>query len=113
MRISDWSSDVCSSDVEPLSMMFKTPFAGKKLTLDVRVVGRVMIVSDRPLLMRALANLLSNSYKYTNSGGANRTLAPHDGSAVVTTPAIRAGLPDAPRPPLDHRHCNHTPHNEA
>src|SRR3546814_1796020 len=33
--------------VEPLSMMFKTPFAGKKLTLDVRVVGRVTIVSDR------------------------------------------------------------------
>src|SRR3546814_3596863 len=71
--------------VEPLSMMFKTPFAGKKLTLDVRVVGRVMIVSDRPLLMRALANLLSNSYKYTDSGGASITLALEDGSAVLHT----------------------------
>src|SRR3546814_6567804 len=69
--------------VEPLSMMFKTPFAGKKLTLDVRVVGRVTIVSDRPLLMRALANLLSNSYKYTDSGGASITLALKAGPAVV------------------------------
>ncbi len=70
--------------VEPLSMMFKTPFAGKKLTLDVRVMGQVTIVSDRPLLMRALANLLSNSYKYTDSGGASITLALEDGRAVIT-----------------------------
>lgn len=70
--------------VEPLSMMFKTPFAGKKLTLDVRVMGQVTIVSDRPLLMRALANLLSNSYKYTDSGGASITLALEDGRALIT-----------------------------
>ena len=79
--------------VEPLSMMFKTPFAGKKLTLDVRVVGRVTIVSDRPLLMRALANLLSNSYKYTDSGGASITLALEEGSAVVTIRDSGGGMP--------------------
>src|SRR3546814_1002974 len=90
MRISDWSSDVCSSDLEPLSMMFKTPFAGKKLTLDVRVVGRVMIVSDRPLLMRALANLLSNSYKYTDSGGASITLALEDGRSEEHTSELQS-----------------------
>ncbi|WP_137754290.1 hypothetical protein [Sphingopyxis sp. L1A2A] len=42
--------------VEPLSMMFKTLFANKKLTLDVEVEGEVVIISDKPLLMRALAN---------------------------------------------------------
>src|SRR3546814_7284693 len=33
--------------VEPLSMMFKTPFAGTKLTLDVRVVGQIGRASRR------------------------------------------------------------------
>src|SRR3546814_15986984 len=74
-------------------MMFKTPCAGKKRTLDVRVVVRVTIVSDRPLLMRALANLLSNSYKYTDSGGASIKLALEDGSAVVTIRDSGGGMP--------------------
>ncbi len=79
--------------VEPLSMMFKTPFAGKKLALDVRVMGRVTIISDRPLLMRALANLLSNSYKYTDSGGASITLALEEGRAVITVSDSGGGMP--------------------
>jgi signal transduction histidine kinase len=79
--------------VEPLSMMFKTPFAGKTLTLDVRVVGQVTIISDRPLLMRALANLLSNSYKYTDSGGASIALALEEGSAVITIRDSGGGMP--------------------
>src|SRR3546814_15455723 len=74
-------------------MMFKTPFAGKTLTLDVRVVGQVTIISDRPLLMRALANLLSNSYKYTESGGASIALALEEGSAVITIRYSGGGLP--------------------
>src|SRR3546814_19452295 len=72
--------------VEPLSMMFKTPFAGKKLTLDVRVVGRVTIVSDRPLLLPALANLLRNSYTHTNRAGADITRAPKNGDPAGTNP---------------------------
>ena len=79
--------------VEPLSMMFKTPFAGKKLKLDVRVVDKVTIISDRPLLMRALANLLSNSYKYTDTGGASIALALEDGRAVITIRDSGAGMP--------------------
>src|SRR3546814_3880808 len=74
-------------------MMFKTPFAGKTLTLDVRVVGQVTIISDRPLLMRALANLLSNSYKYTESGGASIALALEEGSAVITIRDSGGGMP--------------------
>src|SRR3546814_5744859 len=43
--------------------------------------------------MRALANLLSNSYKYTDSGGASIKLALKDGSAVVTIRDSGGGMP--------------------
>lgn len=79
--------------VEPLSMMFKTVFAGKKLTLDVHVNGDVTIISDKPLLMRALANLLSNSYKYTEVGGASITLTLQGGQAVIKICDSGSGMP--------------------
>lgn len=79
--------------VEPLSMMFKTLFAGKSLTLDVDVTGEVTIVSDKPLLMRALANLLSNSYKYTDAGGARIALALSGGNAIIAIRDSGSGMP--------------------
>ncbi|WP_338425175.1 ATP-binding protein [Sphingopyxis kveilinensis] len=79
--------------VEPLSMMFKTPFANKKLKLDVRITDDVTIISDRPLLMRALANLLSNSYQYTQEGGACIELALENGQAVITISDSGGGMP--------------------
>ncbi|SEH13938.1 Signal transduction histidine kinase [Sphingopyxis sp. YR583] len=79
--------------VEPLSMMFKTPFANKRLKLDVRIADDVTIISDRPLLMRALANLLSNSYQYTQVGGARIALALEKGQAVITISDSGSGMP--------------------
>ena len=79
--------------VEPLSMMFKTPFAGKRLTLEVRIPDKATIISDRPLLMRALANLLSNSYKYTHSGGASLSLEIEEGCAIITVRDSGGGMP--------------------
>lgn len=79
--------------VEPLSMMFKAPFADKKLSLDVRVEGEVTLISDRPLLMRALANLLSNCFKYTDVGGASITLARENECAVITISDSGNGMP--------------------
>lgn len=79
--------------VEPLSMMFKTAFANKKLSLDVRVNGAITIISDKPLLMRALANLLSNSYKYTDAGGASIALGLEDGCAVIRICDSGGGMP--------------------
>ncbi len=79
--------------VEPLSMMFKTVFASKKLALDVHVNGEVTIVSDKPLLMRALANLLSNSYKYAETGGASITLGLEAGQAVIKICDSGSGMP--------------------
>lgn len=69
--------------VEPLQMMFRTPFADKGLTLETRVEGDVTILSDKPLLMRALTNLLGNCYKYTATGGARVTLSREGGQAVI------------------------------
>jgi len=79
--------------VEPLSMMFKTVFASKKLALDVHVNGDITIISDKPLLMRALANLLSNSYKYTVVGGASLTLTLEDRRAVIKICDSGGGMP--------------------
>lgn len=80
--------------VEPLSMMFKAPFATKKLSLKVRVDGEIMLISDRPLLMRALANLLSNSYKYTSAGGVDVALTLDDGRAVISIRDTGGGMSD-------------------
>src|SRR3546814_1227061 len=103
MRISDWSSDVCASDLlgsfaadaltEPLLMMFKTPFADKRLTLEARIEGDVVLVSDKPLLMRALANLLSNSYQYSDRGGARIALARAGERATITVADTGRGMP--------------------
>ncbi len=79
--------------VEPLSMMFKTLFARKKLTLGVQVTGDVTMISDKPLLMRALANILSNSYKFTETGGARIAIALENGCAIITISDTGAGMP--------------------
>src|SRR3546814_13541481 len=75
---------------EPLLMMFKTPFADKRLTLEARIEGDVVLVSDKPLLMRALANLLSNSYQYSDRGGARIALA-REGERATSSEERRVG----------------------
>src|SRR3546814_12738809 len=43
---------------EPLLMMFKTPFADQRLTLEARSAGDAVLVPDKTLLMRPPATLL-------------------------------------------------------
>lgn len=81
--------------LEPLLMMFKAPFAGKGLTLAAESNRDVTIISDRPLLMRALANLLSNSHRHTLAGGARMMLGIDGGAAVITIADTGTGIPDA------------------
>jgi signal transduction histidine kinase len=81
--------------IEPLLMMFKGPFAGKGLSLDAAIGDAVTIISDRPLLMRALANLLSNSLQHTAHGGARLMLAAEDGHAVITLADTGSGMTKA------------------
>jgi signal transduction histidine kinase len=78
--------------IEPLTMMFKTPFANKKLSLEMSVADDVMIISDKPLLMRALANLVSNSYQYTKTGGAHIALVLEDGHVTITISDTGSGM---------------------
>ena len=81
--------------IEPLLMMFKGPFAGKGLSLDAAIDEEVTIISDRPLLMRALANLISNSLQHTTHGGARLMLSAEDGHAVITIADTGSGMTKA------------------
>lgn len=87
--------------VEPLMMMFRTPFARKKLTLEADGDDDIVIVSDKPLLMRALANLLSNSYQYSDAGGARISLARDGETATITITDTGRGMSDAVRKALN------------
>ena len=80
--------------VEPLTMMFKAPFAAKTLSLTTEIDESVFIVSDRPMLMRALANLLSNAYHYTEAGGARIVVRAEGGAAVIEIADTGAGMSD-------------------
>ena len=79
--------------LEPLLMMFKTLFANKKLSLEVDIDGAVTLISDKPLLMRALANLLSNSCKYTETGGATIRVRLGRPGAIITIFDSGRGMP--------------------
>ncbi|KQZ64017.1 hypothetical protein ASD67_05700 [Sphingopyxis sp. Root1497] len=81
--------------VEPLQMMFKAPFADKGLSLETRVVGDIQLISDKPLLMRALANLLGNAYQYTETGGAHVVVERRDTAAVIAITDSGRGMPAA------------------
>jgi signal transduction histidine kinase len=79
--------------IEPLMMMFRAPFAERGLTLTARVDPQALVVSDRPVLMRALANLVSNSYHYTVKGGAEISLELDQGNATIRIVDTGAGIP--------------------
>lgn len=78
--------------IEPLARMFKAPFADKKLELETRIADDITIVSDKPLLMRALANLLSNCYQYTEHGGVRITVRREDRQAVIEIADSGSGM---------------------
>src|SRR3546814_11784130 len=67
MRISDWSSDVCSSDLIALL----APLAYEKDLELVRIVYHDVpreLRGDNQRLRQILTNLLSNAIKYTERG---------------------------------------------
>ncbi len=78
--------------IEPLLMMFKGPFASKGLSLHAVIDREATIISDRSLLMRALANLLSNSLHHTTSGGAQISLRFEKDNAVIDIADTGSGM---------------------
>lgn len=101
--------------IEPLLMMFKGPFSGKGLSLAADIERGAMIVSDRPLLMRALANLLSNSHRHTITGGVRISLRIEQGEAIIELRDTGTGMPSAIAQQLMHGdlHRTHTSGNGA
>src|SRR3546814_11201715 len=77
MRISDWSSDVCSSDLEVPVHLFVAEAVDRvrpaaeqqQIAIDVEQPGRhLVVVGDRRQPVSATYNLLANALKYSRAG---------------------------------------------
>jgi len=66
----------------PLQKMFQSSFDAKGLRLSVSAPPGLSLFTDRPMLMRAIANLLGNSQKFTDKGGATLTMERSGANAV-------------------------------
>src|SRR3546814_17330569 len=90
MRISDWSSDVCSSDLEPIELAafvqgrvgkFRAEAKAKRIDLVVQIEPTLGEVSgDSRRLCESLDHLLSNAPRYPPEGG--RVLVHGDGTST-------------------------------
>src|SRR3546814_18301498 len=86
MRISDWSSDVCSSDLPDAEAH------GQRIECDI--APGLVVEGDRNLLFQAVSNLLDNAIKYGGDGGAVSVRAVRTGAAteiVVRSEERRVG----------------------
>ncbi|QPL39691.1 sensor histidine kinase [Erythrobacter sp. A30-3] len=93
---------------EPLIMMFRGSFAAKGLTLQDDIEEGPSIVSDRPVLMRALANILSNAYTYTSSGGARLSMRVSGGKLIIELTDTGEGIEESVLKQLHNDHANRT-----
>lgn len=78
----------------PLQKMFQSSFDSKGLRLSVSVAPGLSLFTDRPMLMRALANLLGNAQKFTGTGGATLTMERRGADAVFDITDTGPGMPD-------------------
>src|SRR3546814_9767218 len=77
MRISDWSSDVCSSDLE----VARAGAERKNIEFVLELSPSVgVVIGDRSRLHQALEHILKNAVAYTEGGG--RVLLKADGNTV-------------------------------
>src|SRR3546814_9457706 len=78
MRISDWSSDVCSSDLIALQLMKRPSSDEEFLTVPILVDFASIRPGDQPVhraLRSAPVNSLTNSSTYATSANFNVSLA--------------------------------------
>src|SRR3546814_3227752 len=89
MRISDWSSDVCSSDLDADIRAFIQDAArvtGRTFIIDQRVQGKVSVVTDRPLSRSEyfeifLATLRAHGLVAVPASRGSYRIQPIDGAA--------------------------------
>lgn len=78
----------------PLQKMFQSSFDSKGLRLSVSAAPGLSLFTDRPMLMRALANLLGNAQKFTVTGGTSLTMNRHGADAVFDIADTGPGMPN-------------------
>jgi signal transduction histidine kinase len=80
--------------LSPLQKMFQSSFDSKGLRLSVSAPPGLSLFTDRPMLMRALANLLGNAQKFTDTGGATLTMDRRGADAVFDITDTGPGMSD-------------------
>src|SRR3546814_11325921 len=104
MRISDWSSDVCSSDLSTLRREAEALSQGRHAVTVADDAGIDLSGSTREL-HSAFSNLVSNAVRYTPTGGdiAIRLAQSDDGGAVLSVRDSGYGIPSNHLPRLTER----------
>ncbi|GAA6138849.1 hypothetical protein NBRC116583_25960 [Arenicella sp. 4NH20-0111] len=71
--------------IQPIEKMYKGLFSKKGLFFSITPVSEeITVVSDRAVLTRVISNLISNSLKFTKSGGVTLTALVRDSQLVIT-----------------------------
>src|SRR3546814_16868539 len=96
MRISDWSSDVCSSDLLPAS-------PGTRCQLDDQIAGllpaEVTSLGLPPTIVGGVVDALSAVMSLTGLDAVAASLTPALECSIAEPPGATAAPPPAPAPP--------------
>src|SRR3546814_13858253 len=94
MRISDWSSDVCSSDLRDVASLYiavhHDPWGNIVLSADLPVDGRLAL-SERERSRRALAGRSQSLARAATTGGQTKFVGPRicgSGETAITEPCL-------------------------
>ena len=80
---------------------FTLPQANKKgLTIDVHIPAEFTLISDRRRLLQCLTNYLSNSIKYSETGGATITVEQRENNVWMEVADTGIGIAEKDRPQI-------------